>query len=454
MITLFNSLTNSKEKFIPIVPGKVSMYVCGMTVYDLCHLGHARVLIVFDLINRWFKESGFEVTYVRNITDIDDKIILKAKEQNISTTLLTEKFINEMNQDAKSLGVISPDIEPKATESIDDMIHMIEVLIEKGMAYVGENNDVFYSVGKFDNYGNLSGKSLDDLKAGKRIDIDAFKKNSFDFVLWKSAKPNEPSWSSPWGEGRPGWHIECSAMSNKFLGKTFDIHGGGQDLQFPHHENEIAQSEAANECKMVNYWIHNGFVKIDDEKMSKSLGNFFTISEILEHFNPEVVRFFVLKAHYRSPLNYSDKHLEDAKQGLTRLYLTIRGFHYKCNEGVDWKNKYAIKFKAALDDDFNTPEALSVLFALSNDINKHSQKAEIILLIKLANLLGILEQKPEIFLKGSSEDRTFDIEELIHDRAQAKKNKNYKVADEIRVFLEKKGILLEDNSDGTIWRKK
>ena len=455
MITLFNSLTNKKEVFRPNTPGKVKIYVCGMTVYDFCHLGHARVLIVFDLINRWFKASGYDVTYVRNITDIDDKIIARAKEKNISIEKLTHKYIQEMNADAKALGVISPDIEPKATESIGDMINMIKTLIDKGFAYVGENNDVFYSVSHFQDYGKLSGKSLEDLRAGNRVEIDLFKKNSFDFVLWKSAKPEEPSWDSPWGNGRPGWHIECSAMSNKFLGKNFDIHGGGQDLQFPHHENEIAQSEATNDCQMVNYWIHNGFVRVDDEKMSKSLGNFFTIREILKHFNAEVIRFFILKAQYRSPLNYSDSHLKDAKQALTRLYIAARGLKNKVsNSDIDWQNKFAIQFKAALDDDFNTPEAISVLFGLTNKINKNSQQSDLLLLVQLSNILGILEQEPEVFLRGDASEQLLDIDQLIKDRMEAKKIKDYKTADEIRIYLESHDILLEDSSEGTIWRKK
>ena len=456
MIKLFNSLSKKKEIFKAIEPGKVKMYVCGMTVYDFCHLGHARVLIVFDLINRWFKVSGYDVIYVRNITDIDDKIIARAAEQGIPFGDLTQKFIDEMNTDAHTLGVISPDIEPRATESIGAMIAMIQTLLEKNFAYIGANNDVFYAVTKFDGYGKLSGKSLEDLRAGNRVEVDKFKKNSFDFVLWKSAKPGEPSWDSPWGKGRPGWHIECSAMSNKFLGKNFDIHGGGQDLQFPHHENEIAQSEAYNDCQMTNYWLHNGFVRVDDEKMSKSLGNFFTIREILKHYDPEVVRFFVLKAQYRSPLNYSDHHLEDAKQGLTRLYLAIRESNSIIDQKIDWKNSFACQFKDALDDDFNTPEAISVLFSLANAVNKNRQNEEQTLLIQLANILGILEMEPEVFLRGNIEadDKNVDIDQLINDRLEAKKNKDYQKADEIRIFLEGRDILLEDTPNGTIWRKK
>jgi cysteinyl-tRNA synthetase len=456
MIKLFNSLSKKKEIFKAIEPGKVKMYVCGMTVYDFCHLGHARVLIVFDLINRWFKVSGYDVIYVRNITDIDDKIIARADEQGIPFGDLTQKFIDEMNTDAHTLGVISPDIEPRATESIGAMIAMIQILLEKNFAYIGANNDVFYAVTKFDGYGKLSGKSLEDLRAGNRVEVDKFKKNSFDFVLWKSAKPGEPSWDSPWGKGRPGWHIECSAMSNKFLGKNFDIHGGGQDLQFPHHENEIAQSEASNDCQMANYWLHNGFVRVDDEKMSKSLGNFFTIREILKHYDPEVVRFFVLKAQYRSPLNYSDHHLEDAKQGLTRLYLAIRESNSIIDQKIDWKNSFSCQFKDALDDDFNTPEAISVLFSLANAVNKNRQNEEQALLIQLANILGILEMEPEVFLRGNIEadDKNVDIDQLINDRLEAKKNKDYQKADEIRIFLEGRDILLEDTPNGTIWRKK
>jgi len=456
MIKLFNSLSKKKEIFKAIEPGKVKMYVCGMTVYDFCHLGHARVLIVFDLINRWFKVSGYDVIYVRNITDIDDKIIARAAEQGIPFGDLTQKFIDEMNTDAYTLGVISPDIEPRATESIGAMIAMIQTLLEKNFAYIGANNDVFYAVTKFDGYGKLSGKSLEDLRAGNRVEVDKFKKNSFDFVLWKSAKPGEPSWDSPWGKGRPGWHIECSAMSNKFLGKNFDIHGGGQDLQFPHHENEIAQSEASNDCQMANYWLHNGFVRVDDEKMSKSLGNFFTIREILKHYDPEVVRFFVLKAQYRSPLNYSDHHLEDAKQGLTRLYLAIRESNSIIDQKIDWKNSFACQFKDALDDDFNTPEAISVLFSLANAVNKNRQNEEQTLLIQLANILGILEMEPEVFLRGNIEadDKNVGIDQLINDRLEAKKNKDYQKADEIRIFLEGRDILLEDTPNGTIWRKK
>lgn len=455
MIKIYNTLSKQKEEFKPLKQGEVKMYVCGMTVYDLCHLGHARVLVIFDLIHRWFKKNNYAVTYVRNITDIDDKIINKSVEQKITFNELTEHYIDEMNIDIQALNVLSPSHEPKATEHISSMITMIQTLVDKGFAYQAENKDVYYAVDKFAGYGKLSGKSLKDLQAGNRVDIDKNKRNVFDFVLWKSAKKNEPAWQSPWGKGRPGWHIECSAMSNKILGHHFDIHGGGQDLQFPHHENEIAQSEATNDCQMANYWIHNGFVKVDNEKMSKSLGNFFTIRSILELYDGEVVRFFILKAHYRSPLNYSDQHLDDARQGLTRLYLTIRDITKSANSVIDWNNSYAKKFKAALDDDFNSAEALSVLFDLSNEINKKNSDTLKVLLINLANILGLLYQNPENFLQGKDGlISDSDINTMIKKRNVAKQNRNYNEADAIREQLLSQGIILEDTEKGTIWRKK
>ena len=458
MLSLYNSLTNQKEIFKPITPKEVRLYVCGMTVYDFCHLGHARVMVIFDVVNRWLKLSGYSVQYVRNITDIDDKIIAKAAEENITIKELTERFIIEMDKDADALGVLRPDFEPKATDHISDIINMIQILIDKGFAYVGDNKDVYYSVSDFKGYGKLSGKTLKDLRAGNRVDIDLNKRNNFDFVMWKSAKKDEPSWESPWGSGRPGWHIECSAMSNKILGNHFDIHGGGQDLQFPHHENEIAQSEAANDCKMANYWLHNGFVKIDDEKMSKSLGNFFTIRSILKKYLPEVVRFFILKAHYRSPLNYSDIQLDDAKQGLTRLYLSIRNKIKSQKSEIDWSNNYAVNFKAALDDDFNTPAAIAVLYELANEINKNKDNQKMELLVNLANSIGILAMNPEDFLQGvmmpSVRDDGLIIDDLIKERNLAKKNKDYEEADRIRKLLLENDILLEDTAEGTIWRQK
>jgi len=455
MLSIYNSLTKKKEVFKPIISGHVKLYVCGMTVYDFCHLGHARSMIAFDLMNRWLRESGFKVLYVRNITDIDDKIIAKSVEQGLPYQEITKKYINEMNIDADALGIIRPDFEPKATDYIEDMIGMIEILLEKGFAYVGDNNDVFYSVQMFADYGKLSGKSLEDLRAGNRVKVVEAKKNSFDFVLWKAAKPNEPFWDSPWGKGRPGWHIECSAMSNKLLGNNFDIHGGGQDLQFPHHENEIAQSEATHCCKMANYWVHNGFVKIDDEKMSKSLGNFSTIRSITDKVKPEVVRFFMLRAHYRSPLNYSFEQLNEAQKSLTTLYLSIRGVERSSSYKIDWSNPYAKRFKMGLDDDFNTPEALSVIFNLVNEINKtkvdylNSQN----LLISLANTLGLLTMDPEEFLQGES-NLSLDIDGLIKERNMAKEGKNFEAADNIRALLLDNDIIIEDTPEGTTWRKK
>lgn len=395
MLKIYNSLTREKQVFTPIESGKVSMYVCGMTVYDFCHLGHARVMVVFDMIARWFRASDYQVTYVRNITDIDDKIIKRANENGETIDVLTQRFIDAMDEDSAKLGIIRPDIEPRATQHIQGMLSMIGTLIEKGHAYQAANGDVFYKVRSFNDYGKLSGKSLDDLRAGERVEVDTYKQDPMDFVLWKSVKPNEPNWDAPWGKGRPGWHIECSVMSAEHLGAHFDIHGGGQDLQFPHHENEIAQSEAAHSCQMANYWMHNGFVRVDDEKMSKSLGNFFTIREVLGKYDPEVVRFFILRAHYRSPLNYSDKHLDDAKAALTRLYTALRG-HEVSAHNIDWNQPQAKRFKEAMDDDLNTPEAMAVLFELAKD-----KSAEALALMKnLGAVIGLLQRNPEEFLKG------------------------------------------------------
>ncbi len=458
MLKIYNTLAREKQTFKPIVAGKVSMYVCGMTVYDFCHLGHARVMVVFDMVSRWLRASGYDVTYVRNITDIDDKIIKRANENNESITQLTQRFIDAMDEDSAKLGVIRPDIEPKATEFLDGMLNMISALVEKGFAYPAENGDVFYAVNKFDGYGKLSGKSLEDLRAGERVEVDSFKRDPMDFVLWKAAKPGEPSWDSPWGKGRPGWHIECSAMSSHHLGQHFDIHGGGQDLQFPHHENEIAQSEAAHShdgkpCQMVNYWMHNGFVRVDDEKMSKSLGNFFTIRTVLEQYDAEVVRFFILRAHYRSPLNYSDQHLDDAKSALTRLYTALRGAEVT-DVTVDWQHPQAARFKDAMDDDFNTPEALAVLFDLANEVNRTKDKEALRLLKGLAGVLGLLQRKPDAFLQGTGTvTAELDVEGLIQARLMAKKNKNFAEADAIRKQLADAGIVLEDTPQGTTWRR-
>lgn len=470
MLKLFNTLTRDKQTFVPIRPKKVRMYVCGMTVYDFCHLGHARVMVVFDMVSRWLRASGYEVTYVRNITDIDDKIIKRANENNETIGDLTQRFIDAMDEDSAKLGIIRPDIEPRATTHIDGMIDMIGKLIEKGHAYQAANGDVFYKVRSFNDYGKLSGKSLEDLRAGERVEVDTFKQDPMDFVLWKSVKPNEPNWGSPWGKGRPGWHIECSVMSGKHLGEHFDIHGGGQDLQFPHHENEIAQSEAAHGCTMANYWMHNGFVRVDDEKMSKSLGNFFTIREVLAKYKAEEVRFFILRAHYRSPLNYSDKHLDDAKGALRRLYTALRGFDLPATP-VDWQNPTAEKFKAAMDDDFNTPEAMAVLFDLANELNKTKSEETAKLLKNLAGVVGLLQRNPDDFLQGDSSNLnivlpsvSFEgaiqqsytreaIDSLIEQRATAKKAKNFAEADRIRKELTEAGIVLEDTPQGTIWRK-
>ena len=465
MLKIYNTLAREKQTFTPIVPGKVSMYVCGMTVYDYCHLGHARVMVVFDMVSRWLRASDYQVTYVRNITDIDDKIIKRANENNETIAQLTKRFIDAMDEDSAKLGVIRPDIEPKATEFVDGMVAMISTLIEKGFAYTAANGDVFYSVNNFDGYGKLSGKSLEDLRAGERVEVDSYKKDPMDFVLWKAAKPNEPSWDSPFGgpnngKGRPGWHIECSAMSAHHLGKRFDIHGGGQDLQFPHHENEIAQSEAAHShggepCQMVNYWMHNGFIRVDDEKMSKSLGNFFTIRTVLEKYDAEVIRFFILRAHYRSPLNYSDVHLDDAKVALTRLYNALRGVE-AAEVALDWQHPQAAKFKAAMDDDFSTSEALAVLFDLANEVNKTKSSQTAGLLKALAGVVGLLQREPNAFLQADSantNDEALDVDAMIIARNEAKKAKNYAEADQIRKTLTEAGIVLEDTPQGTIWRR-
>jgi cysteinyl-tRNA synthetase len=462
MMNIYNTLSRQKQAFKPISPNQVRMYVCGMTVYDFCHLGHARVMVVFDMVSRWFRASGYEVTYVRNITDIDDKIIKRAQENGETIGDLTQRFIDAMDEDSARLGVIRPDVEPRATLYIDSMLGMIAALIEKGHAYHAANGDVFYSVRSFNGYGKLSGKSLDDLRAGERVEVDSFKQDPMDFVLWKSVKPNEPNWDSPWGKGRPGWHIECSAMSSSLLGAQFDIHGGGMDLQFPHHENEIAQSEAAlfdakdGNCQMANYWMHNGFVRVDDEKMSKSLGNFFTIRTVLEKYDAEVVRFFILRAHYRSALNYSDVHLDDAKQALTRLYTALRNKSAVDSEVgahlIDWNYPQAARFKAAMEDDFNTPEAIAVLFELANEVNKNGDLEIVKLLKSLGAVLGLLQSNADVFLQGEA-SAELDVDSLIQARIEAKKAKNFAQADAIRKQLADSGVILEDTPQGTTWRR-
>ena len=455
MLKIYNTLARDKQEFVPIEAGKVRLYVCGMTVYDYCHLGHARVMVAFDVVRRWLRALGYAVTYVRNITDIDDKIIKRAQENKEPVEALTARFIQAMNEDADALGVERPDAEPRATEHVPGMLEMIRVLEKGELAYRAANGDVNYSVRKFPEYGKLSGKSLDDLRAGERVEVEGTKQDPLDFVLWKKAKEGEPSWDSPWGRGRPGWHIECSVMSSALLGNHFDIHGGGQDLQFPHHENEIAQSEGANRTKFVNIWMHNGFVRVDNEKMSKSLGNFFTVREILKQYDPEVVRFFIIRAHYRSPLNYSDQHLDDAKQALTRLYTALKGVEAKAG-AVGWDNPYAARFREAMNDDFNTPEAVAVLFDLANEVNRSRDAAAAVLLKSLAGILGLLQRDPTEFLQalpagdGFSPER---IDALIAARVAARKAKNFGEADRIRKELEAAGIVLEDGPQGTTWRR-
>jgi cysteinyl-tRNA synthetase len=473
MLKIYNTLARRKQDFVPIEPGRVRMYVCGMTVYDYCHLGHARVMVVFDMVQRWLRASGFELTYVRNITDVDDKIIRRAIESGETIAELTQRFIAYMDEDAAALGVEKPDHEPRATQYIGGMLDMIRELQQKGLAYQAASGDINYSVRKFPGYGKLSGKTLDELRAGERVETDPSKHDPLDFVLWKRAKDGEPAWPSPWGEGRPGWHIECSVMSSGLLGAHFDIHGGGQDLQFPHHENEIAQSEGAHGDVFVNYWMHNGFVRVDDEKMSKSLGNFFTIREVLKQYDAEVVRFFILRAHYRSPLNYSDHHLDDAKSALTRLYTALKNAPSQAAT-IDWNDAYAGRFRAAMDDDFNTPEAMAVLFELAAEANR-SKSARVAGMLKtLGGILGLLGQDPTEFLQGRTATVTpasaavamrgntprvrvgpaeEKIQELIEARAAAKKAKNYAEADRIRQELLAGGIALEDTPQGTTWRR-
>ena len=467
MLQIFNTLTRRKETFQPIEHGKVRLYVCGMTVYDFCHIGHARVMVVFDMVQRWLRASGMEVTYVRNITDIDDKIIKRAVENKETIKELTQRFIDAMHEDADALGIERPTYEPRATEYVPQMQDIITRLMNNNLAYQAEDGDVNYAVRNFKNYGRLSGKSLDDLRAGERVAVANSKQDPLDFVLWKSAKAEEPAdtkWESPWGVGRPGWHIECSAMSCQLLGTHFDIHGGGADLQFPHHENEIAQSEGAfgeeTGKPFVNTWMHNGFVRVNEEKMSKSLGNFFTIREVLKEFDPEVVRFFILKAHYRSPLNYSDAHLEEAKQGLTRLYNALSTVEDIPTYGKPstWRTRFA----QVMNDDFNTPEAIAILFELAGEINKAEgdEKRDLARELKqLAKLLGLLERNPQEFLQagGGSATASNDAEKIeaaIKARADAKQAKDFAKADQIRQDLLAQGIVLEDKPGGvTLWRR-
>lgn len=472
MTTIYNTLTRQKEPFAPIDPENVRMYVCGMTVYDYCHLGHARVMVVFDMIARWLRECGYPLTYVRNITDIDDKIIARAAENGETIGELTARFIQAMHEDADALGVLRPDIEPKATENIPQMIAMIETLIQNGKAYPAANGDVYYAVREFAAYGQLSGKSLDDLRAGERVEVDGFKRDPLDFVLWKAAKAGEPAWESPWGNGRPGWHIECSAMSENLFGDTFDIHGGGADLQFPHHENEIAQSVGASGhtcghdhaqthhgqsiASHVKYWLHNGFIRVDGEKMSKSLGNFFTIREVLKQYDPEVVRFFILRAHYRSPLNYSDAHLDDAKGALTRLYTTLKNTPPADPMPSEADDDYTRRFYVAMNDDFDTVKAVAVLFELAGEVNKTNDAQLAGCLKALGGIIGLLQRDPTEFLQGGSASDGLsneEIEDLIARRKQARSDKNWAESDRIRDLLNEHKIILEDNAGGTTWRR-
>ena len=462
MLKIYNTLTSQKEVFKPINANSVGIYVCGMTVYDFCHMGHARVLVIFDLMTRHLRRTFPEVKYVRNITDIDDKIINRAIENQEDIYSLTNRFIEAMHEDEMALNILKPDVEPRATDSIEQMYSMIGLLIEKGFAYQGENGDVYYSVRNFKNYGKLSGKNLDDLEAGARVDIESDKRDPLDFVLWKMAKPNEPKWPSPWGDGRPGWHIECSAMSTHHLGNHFDIHGGGMDLTFPHHENEIAQSEGANNCSFVNTWMHVGFVNINDEKMSKSLNNFFTIRDVLEKYDGETLRYFLISSHYRSPLNFSDENLTSAESALTRLYTAIRGLSasMKAMNQVSMHFDYEKRFNEALDDDFNTPIALSILFEIAKHANterkndKDQAGALSELLKKLGNHIGIMQHDADDYLKKGIELSDAKIDEKIRQRESARASKDFEMSDQIRDELLALGIILEDSINGTTWRRK
>lgn len=472
MLQIYNTLSRSKQVFKPIEPGKVKIYVCGMTVYDYCHIGHARVMIVFDMVVRWLRAIGYEVLYVRNITDIDDKIINRALENGESISALTNRFIDAMHADSDELGLMHPDQEPRATDFIVQMQGMIGNLIENGLAYQADDGDVNFAVRLLPRYGQLSGKTLDELNAGERVAIGSGKRDPLDFVLWKSAKPEEPAdtrWNSPWGEGRPGWHIECSAMSCDLLGKHFDIHGGGADLQFPHHENEIAQSEGAlygqgrkdDDAPFVNYWMHNGHIRVNEEKMSKSLGNFFLIRDVLQRFDPEVLRFFMLKAHYRSPINYSDAQLEEARAGLVRLYTALSQAPGAPTVSLDSKSEWVKRFTDAMNDDFNTPEAIAVLFELASEVNRAQDGEKIALagaLKSLANSLNFLVREPIAFLQSGSKDEASlsaaEIEEQIAARKAAKQAKDFVKADAIRQNLLDQGVVLEDKSGGiTEWRR-
>ncbi len=458
MLKIYNTLTHKKEEFQPIEAGKIRMYVCGLTTYDYSHIGHARMLVAFDVIVRYLRNSGYEVTYVRNITDVDDKIIQRANENKEAFSELTERFINLMHEDERALNIQAPDQEPRATAHISEIIEIIEQLMQKDFAYAADNGDVYYAVNKFRDYGKLSRKNPEELLAGARIHIEESKKDPRDFTLWKQAKEGEPGWDSPWGYGRPGWHIECSAMSSCCLGETFDIHGGGSDLMFPHHENEIAQSEAASGKKFVNTWMHNGAVRVDDEKMSKSLGNFFTIRDVLKKYPAEVIRYFLLSSHYRSAINYSEENLQTAYGALERFYNALKG--YDSEQGLaPTESEYEARFHAAMDDDFNTPEAIGVLFELVREINRlretdlESVRQLTALLKKLGGILGILEMTAEDFLREGGDDIDAEhVESLIIQRKQARVDKDWALADQIRDELTALNVVLEDKDGVTSWR--
>jgi cysteinyl-tRNA synthetase len=456
MLKIYNSLSKTKEEFKPIRPNKIGMYVCGITVYDYCHIGHARMLVAFDVIVRYLRARGYEVNYVRNITDIDDKIIKRAQEKNLPFTEITAKYIKAMREDEQALNILPPDQEPLATDHMPEIIHMIQVLIDNKNAYIAENGDVYYSVNSFAKYGHLAHKDLEGLRVGARVEVTDAKQDPLDFVLWKLAKPEEPQWDSPWGAGRPGWHIECSAMSIECLGNHFDIHGGGFDLQFPHHENEIAQSEGATKEKFVNLWIHSGFVVVNKEKMSKSLGNFFTIREVLEKYPAEVVRYFLLSSHYRSHINYSQESLEFATSALERFYTALRDLP---QVAAPENSEQELRFHATMDDDFNTPEAIAVMFEITREINRlrdtDISKAATLgaLLRKFGNVLGILQQDPQTFLQGNAATiNTQEVEKLIAERNQARVDKDWAKADSIRDTLLSNGVSLEDKAGVTLWR--
>ena len=453
-LQIYNTLKREVQPFAPLEPGHVRMYVCGMTVYDLCHLGHARAMVAFDVVQRWLKVSGYRVTYVRNITDIDDKIIKRALENGETIRGLTDRMIDALHEDADALGIERPTHEPRATEYVPQMVQLIETLQGKGLAYQADNGDVNYAVRKFANYGRLSGKSVDELRAGERVAVQDGKQDPLDFVLWKSAKESEPEdakWDSPYGIGRPGWHIECSAMGCALLGEQFDIHGGGADLQFPHHENEIAQSEGATGKAPVRFWMHNGFVRVDNEKMSKSLGNFFTIREVLKDYDAETVRFFILRAHYRSPLNYSNAHLDDARAALKRLYTALSLVKAEVPAQIDWNDPFAARFKAAMDEDFGTPEAVAVLFELASEVNRTQSPERAGLLRALGGCIGLLQDDPQGFLQAGSALDAGAIQAQIEARAAAKAAKDWAEADRIRKTLLEQGVVLKDSPTGTTW---